>query len=590
MAFVFVAVSTVIAALITQAPPTSVPATSPEAPSSAPATAPSPPQPATAPVEVPASQPATAPAPAPAPPTSAPDTMPATPAIDPALLTVAESSNFTATGSSAQVQDLIARIHERSSVTRLAELGKTSEGKPIPLIILANPPVTTAKEARETGKAIAFVMANIHAGEVEGKEASLMLAREIGLDANHPLLRDLIIVIAPNYNADGNDRFDTVDKNRPGQDGPAMVGVRPNAQNFDLNRDYMKVEAPETQALLRFLNEWDPDITIDLHTTNGSQHRYTLSYEAPLNPSGHPGPIDFVRSELLRTVQQRVRDSTGYETWHYGNFNREHTVWETYSSRPMFGGQYQGLRNQMSVLSEAYSYAPYKDRVMCTRAFVLETLKFAAENRQRVRDINAQARQETAAKGANPQPDDIVGIRHRPAAFPEPVLVKGYEKAQGGEGGAVVTDHSQLGPPKDYLCVHVGRFEPTLGVRRPFAYIIPPGLEAIVAKLQQHGIVVEPFAGKATVEVYTVRSVHRQEREFQGHHEARIEADATLQPKEFPAGSFVVRTAQPLGTLAVYLLEPESDDGLTTWNFFDAHVEVGKEFPIVRVRTAEDLK
>jgi hypothetical protein len=520
--------------------------------------------------------------------------MPAPPAIDPVLLTIAESSNFSATSSSAQVQELIARIHERSSVTRLAELGKTVEGKPIPLVILANPPVTTAKEARDTGKPVAFVMANIHAGEVEGKEASLMLAREIGLDANHPLLRDLIIVLAPNYNADGNDRFDTVEKNRPGQDGPTLVGVRPNAQNLDLNRDYMKVEAPETQALLRFLNEWDPDITIDLHTTNGSHHRYTLTYEAPLNPSGHPGPIDFVRNELLPAVRQRVKDSTGYETWHYGNFNRAQppTIWETYSSRPMFGGQYQGLRNQMSVLSEAYSYAPYKDRVMCTRAFVLETLKFAAENRQRVRDINIQARQETAAKGANPQPDDVVGIRHRPAAFPEPVLVKGYVQADGtggGEGGAAVTDHSQLGPPRDYLCVHVGRFEPTLSVRRPFAYIVAPGLDAIVAKLQQHGIAVEPFTGKATAEVYSIRSVHRQEREFQGHHEARVEVDATLQSREFPAGSFIVRTAQPLGTLAVYLLEPESDDGLTTWNYLDAHVEVGKEFPIVRVRMAEDL-
>ncbi len=530
--------------------------------------------------------PATAPTTAPA---TAPSTAPQR--VDPVLLTVAESSNFTATASSAQVQDLIARIHERSSITRLAELGKTSEGKPIPLIIMATPPVTTAKEARETGKAIAFVMANIHAGEVEGKEASLMLAREIGLDPNHPLLKDLIIVIAPNYNADGNDRFDTVDKNRPGQDGPALVGVRPNAQNLDLNRDYMKVEAPETQALVKFLNEWDPDITIDLHTTNGSQHRYTLTYEAPTNPSGHPGPIDFLNKELLPAVTKRVKDSTGYDLWHYGNFNRDQppNVWETYSSRPMFGGPYQGLRNQMSVLSEAYSYAPYKDRVLCTRAFVLEIMKLVAETRQRVRDINAQARQETAAKGANPQPDDVVGIRHRVAAMPAPVMVKGYEQATGGEGGAAITEHGDPGAPKDYLCVHLGRFEPTLSVRRPFAYIIPPGLDAVVAKLQQHGIAVEPFAGKATVEVYTVRFVQRQEREFQGHHEARVEADAALQQKEFAAGSFLVKTAQPLGTLAVYLLEPESDDGLTTWNFLDAQVEVGKEFPIVRVRSADDL-
>lgn len=524
-------------------------------------------------------------------------TTPTEPAIDPALLTVAEASNFTATATSAQVQELITRVHERSSITRLAEMGTTSEGKPIPLVVLANPPITTVKEARETGKVIAFVMANIHAGEVEGKEACLMLAREIGLNPDHPLLRDCIIVIAPNYNADGNDKMSL--DSRPGQVGPDKgQGQRPNAQGLDLNRDYMKLEAPETQALVRFLNEWDPDITIDCHTTNGSQHRYTLTYDAPTNPSGAPGPREFVRTELLPEVTTRIKASTGYDMFFYGNFNTDQppTIWETYSARPMFGGPYQGLRNQMSVLSEAYSYAPYKDRCIVTREFIREILRFASENKQRVKEINAQARAETAEKGANPQPDDIVGIRHRIAAYPKPAIVLGYENAAGGEGGAAVTDHTQHGPPKDYTCLHLGRFEMTRGVRRPFAYLIPPGeaTATIVAKLQAHGIAVEPFAGKATVEAYSITKIEKQERPFQGHHEMTLEASAALVTgREFPEGSFIVRTAQPLGTLAVYLLEPESEDGLATWNFLDAVIGTGgegKEFPIARVRSAEDLQ
>jgi dipeptidyl-peptidase 4 len=548
-------------------------------------------QPATSPASV---TPTTAPAPATTPvePAPEPGTAPASqPAMDPALLTVAEASNFTATATSAQVQELITRIHERSTITRLAEMGKTSEGQPIPLIILANPPVTTVKEARETGKVIAFVMANIHAGEVEGKEACLMLAREIGLNPEHPLLKDCIIILAPNYNADGNDRMSL--ESRPGQVGPDKgQGQRPNAQGLDLNRDYVKLDAPETQALVRFLNEWDPDLTIDCHTTNGSQHRYTLTYEAPTNPAGHAAPIEFVRSELLPAVTTRVKTSTGYDLFHYGNFNRDHTVWETYSSRPMFGGPYQGLRNQMSVLSEAYSYAPYKDRCIVTREFVREILRFAGENRQRIKEINQRARSETTEKGANPQPDDIVGIRHRVAALPGPAIVFGYENAQGGEGGAAVTDHSQHGPPKDYVCVHLGRFEMTRGVRRPFAYIIPPGEVAatLVQKLQAHGIAVEPFAGKATVEAYIISKIDKQERPFQGHHEVTLEAVASLvKGREFAEGSFIIRTAQPLGTLAVYLCEPESDDGLATWNFLDAAIAEGQEFPIARVRTADDI-
>jgi hypothetical protein len=157
------------------------------------------------------------------------------PAAPDELLTVAEQSRYTATASSAQVQELIARIAKESDTMRVGEMGRTSQGQSIPLIFLADPPVASVGEARKTStsssKPICFVMANIHAGEIEGKEACLMLAREIALKPNHPLLNDLVIVIAPNYNADGNDRFDTVENNRPGQDGPRLVGVRPNAQD-----------------------------------------------------------------------------------------------------------------------------------------------------------------------------------------------------------------------------------------------------------------------------------------------------------------------------------------------------------------------
>lgn len=512
------------------------------------------------------------------------------------LLTVAETSDYTATATSAQVMDLIERIRQRSNIMSVSELGKTVEGKPIPLLTFANPPYAlpqsndlAASDARRD-RPICFIMANIHAGEVEGKEACLMLAREIALDPNHPLLKDLIIVIAPNYNADGNDKFDDVAKNRPGQVGPAHCGIRPNSDGLDLNRDYMKLEAPETRALVRFLNDVDPDITIDCHTTNGSHHRYVLTYEAPLNPSGHAAPIEFVREQLLPEVTRRVKQHTGYDMWHYGNFNPAHTIWETYSAQPRFGGPYQGLRNQMSVLSEAYSYAPYKDRVIATREFIREILQYVAENKAKVIDINRRARLETTRKGENPQPFDDVGIRHRIAAMSEPAIVKGYEGAEGGEGGAVADPNLDLGAPKNYSVVHLGRFEPTLSVRRPHAYLIPQGHSAIVEKLHQHGIVVKPFEGVATAEAYTISAIHHAKREFQGHREVVLDVQAKRDRRTLPSGSFIVQTAQPLGTLAVYLLEPQSEDGLATWNFFDQSIEIGKEFPILCVQHASDLE
>ena len=510
------------------------------------------------------------------------------------LLTVAESSNYTATSTSAEVLELVDRIADQSTVMGVQELGKTSEGKPIPLVILANPPIATAEDAAQSGKPVCFIMANIHAGEVEGKEASLMLIRELADDPSHPLLKNLIIIFAPNYNADGNDRFDIVEKNRPGQVGPAHCGIRPNAQGLDLNRDYIKLEAPETRALVKFLSDWNPAITVDCHTTNGSHHRYVLTYEAPLNPSGHRAPIDFVRNTLLPEVTRRVKQSTGYDMWHYGNFNTEHTAWETYSAQPRFGGPYQGLRGQMSVLSEAYSYAPYKDRVIATREFIREILRFVSENDSKVMEIREQAMRETIKLARRPQPDGMVGIRHQVAAFSDKALVKGYAgtPGKGGEGGAAIKSHDDLGLPKDYLCEHRGRFEPTLSVKRPYAYIIPahPSMEKIVEKLQQHGVLIEPIEGAASCEQYRIKSIDRAEREFQGHREVTFDVQSEQVNVEMPAGTYIVRLVQPLANLAVYLLEPQSEDGLATWNFFDDHIEVGMAFPILRVRSFNDIQ
>ena len=136
------------------------------------------------------------------------------------------------------------------------------------------------------------------------------------------------------------------------------MGQRPNGQGLDLNRDHVKLESPEARGQVKFLNEWDPHVVIDTHTTNGSRHRYTLTYAAPLNPSGDEAPIAFIRDELLPAVSASLEQRTGYATFFYGNFDREMTRWQTYSPMPRFGGPYRGLRGTMSILSEAYAYAP----------------------------------------------------------------------------------------------------------------------------------------------------------------------------------------------------------------------------------------
>lgn len=508
------------------------------------------------------------------------------------LRTVAERSEWRATATHAEVVELLDALAALSPYARRASMGETAEGRDIPLLVISDPPLANPRAARASGKVVFFAFANIHAGEVCGKEALPMLAREILLAPDEPrnraLLDNLVLVFAPIYNADGNERV--APGNRPGQDGPELgMGVRQNAQGLDLNRDYMKLAAPETRAMVRFLNEWDPHVIMDLHTTNGSRHRYTLTYETPLHPAAHPAPIAFARETLLPEVSRRMEAEAGYATFYYGDFDAARERWMSYDHRPRYGGNYHGLRNRVSILSEAYSYAPYKDRVLATLAFTRLCAEVAAANAADIREVAARADEETARLGRAGADD--VPIRAEIAPFDASVTVRAWEDdAPGSEGWWV---------PAFVEATHYGRFEPTRTVRRPIGYIVPMRLERVEQTLRAHGVQVRVVDGVmldmlrdrgATIEIARVDGIQRSERAFQGVHVVTLETTTRRERFDTPPlerALFYVPANQPLGTLAVLLLEPESDDGLAAWGFFDDELAEGRDFPIVRVVSLE---
>jgi hypothetical protein len=499
------------------------------------------------------------------------------------LLTVAEKSGFRATSRHAEVVAFCESLAKRSPVVRLAELGTSAEGRTLPLVILADPPVATPEEASRSKKLVLFVMANIHAGEVDGKEGVLMLARDLALATDRPLLKDLVLVIAPIFNADGNERIDRTNRTR--QAGPAEgVGVRANAQGFDLNRDFVKLESPEVRALVRFLNRWDPAIVVDCHTTNGSYHRYTITYEGGRCPAGDGRVIAFVRDEMLPEVGRRLEKQTGYRSYFYGNFSPDRTRWETVPPTPRYGTHYVGLRNRIAILSESYAYAPYKDRVLASRAFVQAIAEYAAANRARIEQLLANARGETIRAGKDLQESDQVILRQKAAPLGRPHLLAGFVEER-SDGRRVATNR-----PKDYEVIYWGGSEPTLSVRRPYAYLLAPALKRVTENLGRHGIQAEELRSGADVEVevYRVTKIARSPA-FQTHQLLSLEATPRRERRRVAAGTIVVRTAQPLGSLAAYLLEPQAEDGLAAWNFFDELLHEGQDFPVLRLPAATRL-
>jgi dipeptidyl aminopeptidase/acylaminoacyl peptidase len=502
----------------------------------------------------------------------------AAPADKPGLLTVAEQSDFKATSKHAQVIDFCQRLAKASPLVRIVEFGKTSEGKVLPAIVLADPPVSTPEEAAGSNKLVVYAQGNIHAGEVDAKEGLMMLARDLAMAPERSLLKDLIIVILPDFNADGNDRMSKT--SRRGQVGPEEgQGVRANGQGLDLNRDFVKLESPEVRALARFVDKWDPAVVIDGHTTNGSYHRYTLTYEGPRCPAGDGDLIAFVRDTLFPDVGQRLKTHSGFESFFYGNFNNDRTRWETVPPTPRYSTHYIGLRNRIGILSESYSYASYRDRILASRDFARSIFEFTAANKDKVSQLLKQARDKAVQAGKSPKPEDRVALRFNPAPVSNLTNFLGFVEEQ-KDGHNVPTKKL-----KQYPLHYWGNTTATLTVERPYAYLFPASETKAVENLQRHGVTVEELHEdiELDVQVYRVDKLKHEARDFQGHKTLEIEASARSDARRMPTGTIVVRTGQPLGDLIVYLLEPGSEDGLATWNFFDDLLREGHDFPVVRL-------
>jgi dipeptidyl-peptidase 4 len=487
--------------------------------------------------------------------------------------TTAESTGYRETSKFANVVSFCEQLAKLSPIVKLGELGRSHEGRILPLLILADTPISTAEAARASDKLVVMVVANIHAGEVDGKEAILTLAREIALGKERPLLKNAILVIAPILNADGNERFGN---HRPAQAGPPLVGTRANAQNLDLNRDFVKLESREVRAVVRTLNAWDPAVYIDLHTTNGSFHRYALTFEGGGCPAGDARIIDYTRKKVLPTVSERMEAATGLKSTFYGNFNRDRSRWETVPPTPRYGTHLVGLTNRISILSESYSYSPFPERVRASKAFVKEIMTFVGERRDEIKKMLADVRADSRRQ---PKPNETIVLRQKGISTDGPKTILGFEE-ETKDGKRRKTEKL-----KEYPVQYMGGSEPTLQVKLPFAYVIRWPTPEVAQKLLQHGIECEELIQEfgAEMESFKIEKVVRG-RAFQGHQPTTVEAlSMSMSRHSLPKGTVIVRTAQPLGRLAAYLLEPQSADGFVQWNFFDKELESESGFQVSRL-------
>ena len=514
-------------------------------------------------------------------------------ASDETLLTRAEKSNYTETTRYEEVLSLLNELQKQSSNLKVISIGKSTEGRDIPLVILGDPAPASPTQLFMQNKPAIYVQANIHAGEVEGKEAVLMLMREILTGSLFSLLENQVILITPILNPDGNEKIST--QNRTRQHGPTGgVGLRYNGQNLDLNRDYIKVESPENAGAFEIiLNRWDPILLIDLHTTNGSYHQEPLTYAVAHNPNSDPSLPEYLRNKLLQKVSKELEAKYNILSIPYGYFSdstEPEKGWRTFNHMPFYSTNYWGLRNRFAILNENYSYANYKTRIEACYRFVQLILEYTNNFGTEMLDLIRETDRRTIKRGTCADTLARFGIEFEATPFEKDLLIQSYEfePYQDERGRNRVKKTENL---KNYQIPFYANFKTTKSIALAKGYFFSSSLKEIAFKIHQHGITIEQLTEPITVEVQTfqVSNIKNSERIYQGHKWTKIEGSYKIVKKEFPAGTYYVGMDQPLANVAAYLLEPESDCGLVYWNFFDRYLRSSQwgrglnEFPVYRV-------
>jgi hypothetical protein len=495
-----------------------------------------------------------------------------------------EKTNYEETSRYQDVIDFVTTVTNNSRNLKLDWLGYSPQGKRLPMIFYGDISDTRPETIRRSGKLVVYIQGNIHAGEVEGKEAMLELIRDLAGGKHKEWRRNLVLIIVPIFNADGNDNISLY--NRPWQYGPvAGMGQRANGQGLDLNRDHMKLESPEVRAFVRVLNEYDPYITVDLHTTNGSFHGYHITYSYALNPVIDTTLDRFTRQVFFPDVEQRMR-SQRWRIHRYGDYldrtSAEKAGYYYWAHEPRYNSNYVGFRNRLAILSEAYSYTTFEQRIASTKALVTNMLDVASAKSREIKqtvlaaDRSAQQLRQFDSLGVRAEI-----VESNPAQEILLAEAREYRNPYSGEKMYLMDENK-------FTTVVTPEFYGTRAIRNvqvPLRYILPDSLTAVVRLLRDHGIVVDSILVSSTAAVHRFRITQNKqsEREYQKHRMRALEGVYEKIEQTVPAGSFSVSMDQPLSRLVLYLLEPESEDGVVAWNVMDRYYGDGTYYPIVKI-------
>ena len=522
------------------------------------------------------------------------------------LQTPAEASNWTRTSSSAEVYEFCQTVAENSGGRIIMDYTYITElGTKIPYMIIGNPAPANPSQV-SPDKAVVYVNCNIHSGEVEGKEAMLIFAREVAQGKHDDLLKDLVVIICPNSSPDGNDKLG---KNRiTTQFTPKLVGTRSEGTGLNVNRDMTKLESVCARSIVKLMNDWDPVLFIDAHATDGSYMRHAITYNWGLNAGTDPELLAYNRDvfceRALREgsyLASQGKIAVPYGNWGYYYSGIVEEGWRTFEDYARYTTNYAGLRNRLALLLEVYSYDEFSVRVATQYACIYGSLQVVAQDKDEIKAQIAAAEARCLAresKGIDPEVD-IVALNSEMTILKlggnDKLTVLSYETDDSGKviGTRLYDDEGdpcgiEYGEPVDYETDYWGTFVPTDYEVMGAYYLVDKDCKEFIDTMKFHGIEISQLEKDLTLPAgdyqwYDVKSYSsggsvvdgRQRTSYEGHFQTLVDGDWVKGDKSIviPAGTYVMSTAQVKGSLAALMCEPAAVDGGVAWNFFDDYFD-----------------
>jgi len=508
----------------------------------------------------------------------------------------AELKDYKETSTYEDVMKFLSDATRLSDLVKVLTLTTSTEGRMVPLVILSKEGVKSPAELAITGKSAILIMANIHAGEVEGKEAVQMLIRDFVEQRPEIMecLENQVLLIIPIFNADGNDKMSAENRR---DNGPEKAGVRANGQGLDLNRDYLKLETPEVKALVRLFNQWDPLVVVDMHTTNGSFHREPVTYTAQVNPGCDNTLAMYMWDNMFPAVAKTLKESYGYDSVPYGNFNdraKPKKGWSNHAFNGRYGNNYLGLRNRFAILDENYSHADFKTRVLSSLGFIKSIIRYTGQHIKEMKEMVIEADKQTMKNyyqekfALESNVEKLMDITLLSYEFKlEKIKPEDKAKYPPWYGDYLVKKTDKL---KDYKLPYFNKAVPTRTVSLPEAYIVPQRFKNVIGNLKHHGIIVEKISHdyKVMVEQFMPDEIKMASHIYQGHIALTFKGQYKKMETTIPEGAYLVSMKQPLARLIPILLEPESEDSLAAWGFMNRSLmqqwrRKPNPYPILRI-------